>query len=81
VRDGGFAGATQDRAVGHRFARERALHVAVRHAHPSRGLGWQIVLPRRPAPKRGGAGFAGVRTLVLRREIRGKSSGMLMLTT
>jgi hypothetical protein len=81
VRGGGFAGATQDRAVGHRFARERALHVAERHAHPSRGLGWRIVLPRRSAPKGGGAGFAGVRAPVLRWEFRGKSTGMLMLTT
>jgi hypothetical protein len=81
VRGGGFAGATQYRAVGHRFVRERALLVAERHAHPCRGLGWRIVLPRRLAPKGGGAGFAGVRAPVLRREFRGKSTGMSMLTT
>jgi hypothetical protein len=81
VRGGGFAGATQDRAVGHRFARERALRVAERHAHPSRGLGWRIVLPLRPAPKGGGAGFAGVQAPVLRRELMGKTTGMLTLTT
>jgi hypothetical protein len=81
VRGGGFAGAAQDQAVGHRFASERALRVAERHAHPSRGSGRRIVLPRRPAPKGGGAGFASMQAPVLRREVKGKTTGMLMLTT
>jgi hypothetical protein len=41
----------------------------------------QVELPRRPAPKGGGAGFAGVRTPVLRRALKGKTTGKMMLTT
>jgi hypothetical protein len=81
ARGGGFAGAAQDQAVGRRFARERTLRVAERHAHASRGSGRWIGLPRRPAPKGGGAGFASVRVPVLRCELKGKAAGKMMLTT
>jgi hypothetical protein len=81
ARGGAFAGAALDHAVGHRFARERALSVAERHAHTSRGSGRWVELPRRLAPKGGGAGFAGVRAPVLRRALKGKSSRKMMLTT
>jgi hypothetical protein len=76
-----LVGAAPDHAVGHHFARERALRVAERHAHSSRGLGRWIKLPRRPAPKGGGAGFAGVRVPVLRRVLKGKTTRKTMLTT
>jgi hypothetical protein len=76
-----LAGAALDHAVGHRFARERALRVDERHTHPSRGSGRWIELPRRPAPEGGGAGFAGVRVPVLRRVLEGKTTRKTMLTT
>jgi hypothetical protein len=76
-----LAGAALDHAVGHRFARERALRVAERHAHASRGLGRWIGLPRRPAPEGGGAGFACVRAPVLRCELKGKTARKMLLTT
>jgi hypothetical protein len=76
-----LAGAALDHAVGHRFASERDLRVAERHAHASRGSGRWIGLPRRPAPEGGGAGFAGVRAPVLRCELKGKTAGKMLLTT
>jgi hypothetical protein len=76
-----LAGAAPDRAVGHHFARERALRVAEQHAHASRGSGRWIELPRRPAPEGAGTGFAGVRVPVLRRVLKGKTTRKMMLTT
>jgi hypothetical protein len=76
-----LAGAALDHAVGHRFAHERALRVAERHAHASRGSGRWIGLPRWPAPGGGGAGFAGVLAPVLRCELKGKTAGKMLLTT
>jgi hypothetical protein len=76
-----LAGAALDYAVGHHFARERALRVAERHAHASRASGRWIGLPRRPAPEGGGVGFAGVRVPVLRCELKGKAARKMMLTT
>jgi hypothetical protein len=55
ARGGEFAGATLDRAVGHRFVRERALHGAEQHAHTPRGSGRRCGHPRRPAPEGGGS--------------------------
>jgi hypothetical protein len=81
ARGGGFAGAALDHAVGHRFACEWAPRVAERHTHTSRGSGRWIELPRRLAPKGGGAGFAGVWASVLQRVLKGKSSRKMMLTT
>jgi hypothetical protein len=52
---GEFAGTALDRAVGHRFVRERALHKAEQHAHKPRGSGEWRGHPRRPAPEGGGA--------------------------
>jgi hypothetical protein len=69
-----LAGTAPDHAVGHHFSRERALCVAERHAHSSRGSGRWIELPRRPAPEGGGAGFAGVRVPVLLRVLKGKTT-------
>jgi hypothetical protein len=76
-----LAGAAPDRAVGHHFASERALHVAERHAHSSRGSGRWIKLPRRLAPEGGCVGFAGVRVPVLWRVLKGKTTRKMMLTT
>jgi hypothetical protein len=76
-----LVGAALDHAVGHRFARERALRVAERHSHASSGSGRWIGLPRRLAPEGGGAGFAGVRAPVLRCELKGKTAGKMLLTT
>jgi hypothetical protein len=81
ARGGGFAGAALDHAVGHRFACERALRVAERHAHTSKGSGRWIELPRRPAPEGGGAGFAGVRASVLQHALKGNTTRKMMLTT
>jgi hypothetical protein len=81
VRGGSSPARPLDHAVGHRFTRERALRVAERHAHASRGSGRWIGLPRRSAPEGGGAGFAGVRGPVLRCELKGKTAGKMLLTT
>jgi hypothetical protein len=81
ARGGGLAGAALDHAAGHRFARERALRVAERHAHTSRGSGRWIEFPLRPTPEGGGAGFAGVRVPVLRRVLKGKTTRKMLLTT
>jgi hypothetical protein len=81
ARGRGFAGAALDHAVKHRFVRERALRVAEQHVHTSRGSGRRVELPRRPASEGRGAGFAGVRALVLQRALKGKTTGKMMLTT
>jgi hypothetical protein len=81
ARGGGFAGTTLDHAVGRRFVRERALRVAGANAQASRGSRRRVGLPRRPAPKGGGAGFAGVRALVLRCAWMTRDGRKLMLTT
>jgi hypothetical protein len=57
---------TLDRPTRHQIVRERALHVDGKQAHAHRGSKEWLVHPRRPVPKGGGAGFAGVRASVLR---------------
>jgi hypothetical protein len=64
-----FASAALDRATGHHFVRERALHVVEKHAHTQKGSRARLVHPRRLSPKGGGTGLAGVRALVLRRAL------------
>jgi hypothetical protein len=76
-----LAGAAPGRVVGHHFACKRALRVAERHAHSSRGSGRWIKLPRRPTPEGGSAGFVGVRVPVLRCVLKGKTARKMMLTT
>jgi hypothetical protein len=44
----------------------RVLRVAGKHASMPRGSGGKLGRPRRPTPKGGGAGLAGVRALVQR---------------
>jgi hypothetical protein len=78
---GELAGAALDWATGHRLVRERALHVAEKHAHTSRGSRGQFRHPRWPAPKGGGAGLAGVRAPALRCVPETRNDGDMMLTT
>jgi hypothetical protein len=54
ARGGEFAGAALDRAVGHRFVRERVLREAEAYAHATGESRGSPVPRRRPAPEGGG---------------------------
>jgi hypothetical protein len=81
ARGGGFAGAALDHVVGHHFVRVWALRVAGANARAPKGSRGRLVHPRRPAPKGGAAGLAGVRAPVLRHAWMTEDGGKLILTT